>query len=97
MTAIGQKKSPLTHWFSLEIHVKETESRTQVKPTCAILETIGSMNRTSGQPQVKLSLLHRRRNDAKEVKRNYSEICLKGTGIRNTEWNREIKMEKKIT
>jgi hypothetical protein len=51
LTAIGQKKAPLTHWFSLEIYVIGTERRAQVTPTCSMcMWTIGAMDRTSGQP-----------------------------------------------
>jgi hypothetical protein len=57
LTLLVIRKLSLTHWFSLEIHVIGTERRAQVRPTWSLFETIGAMVRTSGQPQVKLSLL----------------------------------------
>jgi hypothetical protein len=39
LTANGQKKLPLTHWFSLEMHAYiGAERRAQVRPTCSIFE-----------------------------------------------------------
>ncbi len=38
-------------------HILGTERRTQVRSTYSLLQ-LGAMDRTSGQPQVKLSLLH---------------------------------------
>jgi hypothetical protein len=51
----SRRKLPLTHWFSLEIHLKRTERRAQVRPTCLYMDS--RSHRTSGQPQIKLSLL----------------------------------------
>jgi hypothetical protein len=52
-----RRKFPLTHWFLLEVHVIGTERRAEVRPICSISLTIGAMEGTSGQLQVRLSLL----------------------------------------
>jgi hypothetical protein len=54
-----RKKLPLTHCFSLEIHIKGTERRAQIRPHPLVnILTKGAMDRTSGQTQAKLILLH---------------------------------------
>jgi hypothetical protein len=51
------EESCLTHWFSLEIHVRWIERRAKVWVHLFNIRTVEGMNRTSDQSQVKLSLL----------------------------------------
>jgi hypothetical protein len=51
---LWSKNVPLSHWFSLEIRTKKEELRSTILFN---IQAIGAMTRTSGQPQVKLSLL----------------------------------------
>ena len=43
----------LPHWFSLKIHVTETERRAQIRPTCSILNNRSQLNLrpTTGQAE----------------------------------------------
>ena len=53
---LGRRKLPLTHWFSLEIHVRVTERRAQTRPRpLSNIWIIEALTRTWGQPQVKQS------------------------------------------
>ncbi len=53
---LAKRKLPLAHWFSLEIHIGR---RVQVIPIYLMFETKGAMDRTLGQPKVKLSIVLR--------------------------------------
>ncbi len=54
-----RRKLPLTHQFSPEIHGTGTERRAQVRPQVQYLNyrSLEAVDRTSGQPNVKMSLL----------------------------------------
>ncbi len=53
-----RRKLSLTRWFSLDKLVQERDRKAQVRPLVQYLRNrIGTIDRTSGQPQVKLSLL----------------------------------------
>jgi hypothetical protein len=68
-----RRKLPLIHWFLQEIRLIGTERRAQVRPTYLIIETIGAMGRTSGQTQIKLSLLRSVSLKEYDHRRKYEE------------------------